>query len=51
MQLYDDDAEWVWEPTGQLDEDGEEVGDYVLSGSRPLTPFEAMVLAAAGAQF
>lgn len=42
------DARWEWRPTSQLDEDGEPFGDYVLAGSEPLDPFEAMMFAAAG---
>lgn len=50
MARVDADAVWVWEPSGEVDPDGFEQGDYTLAGSEPLTPFEAMVLAAAGAQ-
>lgn len=49
MSKFDEDAVWKWVPTAELDEDGELFGDYVLAGSEPLTPFEAMVFAAAGA--
>lgn len=48
MARYDDDAVWLYVETGELDEEGDPCGDYVLSGSLPLSPWEAMVLAAAG---
>lgn len=46
---HDADARWEWQPTEELDEDGEPFGDYVLAGSYSLDPFEAMVFASAGA--
>lgn len=50
MARVNEDAVWEWSPTGQLDEDGDDIGDYFLTGSEPLTPFEAMVFASSGAQ-
>jgi hypothetical protein len=44
---HNEDAIWEWVPAGDLDEDGEDLGDYVLAGSYPPEPFEAMVLALA----
>lgn len=43
MARYDDEGIWEWEPTGILDEDGEDMGDYVLVGSIPLDHWGAMV--------
>ena len=48
MERCNADAVWTPVETGEFDEDGEPFFDYVLSGSEPLDPFEAMVFAAAG---
>ena len=47
---YDSDADWVFvaheDEDGNIltDEEGFEIGDYVLEGSLPLSPYEEMVM-------
>lgn len=45
---YDDDGMWEWEPAGILDEDGEDIGDYVLTGSYPMSHWQTMLFAIEG---
>ena len=42
--LHNDEGIWEWEPTGELDEDGNPYGDYVLTGSYPMNQWELTVM-------
>jgi hypothetical protein len=48
MVRHDEQGWWEWEATGLVDDDGEEVGEYKLVGSMPLSFYELMILRAEG---
>lgn len=47
MARYNDEGWWEWEATG-VDECGDEVGDYLVTGSIPASFYEVMLFAAEG---